>query len=63
MTYEIGLDEAGCSFCVEGAFPLRRRRLQLLDLLHVLPYTSQLSEDGVRLGVDAVQAQRRCTAS
>jgi hypothetical protein len=60
LTHKIRPEEADGSLCVECIFWLGRRGLDLLDLFKVLLDTRQLLDNGMVLGVYAVEAKRSC---
>lgn len=56
MTYQIGPDESGGHLGVDSVLALRWWVFKLLNLLNILPYTSQFSEYGMCLGVHSIKA-------
>lgn len=60
MTYEICPDEADGRPCVQAVLTWRRRMLDLVNLCKVLPYPSELLEDGVFLCINTTETQGSC---
>jgi hypothetical protein len=57
VTYEVGPEKANSSFFVQASLARLRGVFDLLDFIEILPYPSELFENGVALRINSVQTQ------